>query len=159
MITFFLRTAGSWRPAPVELCSVPPRATSGADIAHLMLTIAGGLALQLSRCPHGTARRTYPSSTELYRSIRKMARRGRIALPEADLLHESFEEMSNRLDPATRVAFRLTLQEAETQVARAASRPGPSASPAPKLPPEEMRAMLSPSSFEISEEEEAGPVT
>lgn len=143
--------SGVWKRAAMELCEVPVDTGAPPDINHRLLTVAGGIALVLSRCPRRLHRKHYPATAELYDLIRAGMRRNGRADPGPDLLLDSFHEVSGRLDPASRHAMReclemQRLQERRLQ-ARAAGHRGSSLSAVQDA----MRAPLSRSSIEVVE--------
>lgn len=142
--------SGAWRRAAIELCELPVEGDPH-EFNHRLLTVAGGIALVLSRCPKGMEKKHYPATAELYALIRAGMRRKGRADPHAELLLDSFHEVSGKLDPASRLALRQCLErqrdlERRTHPAKPASRRAPV--------PDNSRATLSPSGIEVLEEQE-----
>jgi hypothetical protein len=141
----------AWRRATIELCEVPMEPGSGQDDTLRLLTVAGGIALVLSRCPGAIAKRHYPATTELYKFIRTGLRRSGRVLPNAELLLDSFHEVSGKLDPVSRQAMRECLEAQRDREQRARPRPARAAPAA--APREDARVAMTPSSFEILEDQ------
>lgn len=148
-----LANSSTWRRAAIELCELPVEVGDAPDFTHRLLTVAGGIALVLSRCPKGLRKRHYPATTELYKLIRSGMRRQGNANPDPELLLESYHEVSGKLDPASRLAMRECL-EAQRDRQRRKQPPGGRAGAArPPVPmPDDTRAPLSPSSFQVLED-------
>ncbi|TFZ00277.1 hypothetical protein [Ramlibacter humi] len=143
-----LGSPASWRRSPIELCEVPDAPGPESSPTQRLLTVAGGLALVLSRCPRGQEKRSFPATVELYDTIRRRLRRGSAPRVDAELLLESFHEVAGKLDPASRVAFRECL-EAERERDRQ-RRPQPAKSK-PGASRDDTRAPLTSSAIEVLE--------
>lgn len=146
-----IANSGAWRRATIELCELPLESGGTRDFTHRLLTVAGGLALVLSRCPKGDQKRQYPATLDLYRLIRAGLLRRGVCMPDPELVLESFHEVSGKLDPASRLAMRECLETLRDRERRKKLGTAPSA-PVTADDRGQERATLSPSSFQVLED-------
>lgn len=110
MLDFVFHPGGVWRQADAQVSELPQPNPEAPSAASQLLFVAGGLALVLSRCSAQQIQRDFPCTNELYRLLRRELRHRGTTTASAALLLDSFHEVSELLDRASRDALRRCLE-------------------------------------------------
>lgn len=103
--TLFARNGYSvWKPATYT--DLPALSDTVVPTTNHFLVLAGGLALVLSRQTKATIERSYPHTRELYEVLRRELKRYGRTGATSELMLETFHEVAELLDPATRNSLR-----------------------------------------------------